>query len=110
MACNRVRHALLLGMDKKRDPLASAVIAALGGPSATARIFGIKAPSVMAWYETGIPPARIMYLDIAYPEIMRKARKVKPEQMTDRAAASDDVQPPVGSGPRKKDKLAKLAA
>jgi hypothetical protein len=88
-------------MDKKRDPLATAVIAALGGPSATARIFGIKAPSVMAWYETGIPPARVMYLDVAYPEIMRNARKVKTEQMIDRVAASDDSQPPVGGTVRK---------
>lgn len=97
-------------MDKKRDPLASAVIAKLGGTTATARIFGIKPPSVSAWLEKGIPAARLMYLDLAYPEVMRQARKVKPEEMTDRAAASDDIQPPVGGGPKKGDKLARAAA
>lgn len=81
---------------KKRDPLAKAVIAELGGPTATARIFGIKPPSVMSWLEDGIPKARLMYLDVAYPKVMRAARKIKPEDEVDRAAASDDVQPPVG--------------
>lgn len=40
-----------------------------------------------------------------WPELL-KAKNGK----VDRLASSDDVQPPVGSGPTKKDKLAKLAA
>jgi hypothetical protein len=82
---------------KKRDRLAQAVIAELGGPTATARIFGIKPPSVMAWLEDGIPKARLMYLEVAYPKVMRVARKIKLDDETDRVAASDDVQPPVGT-------------
>jgi hypothetical protein len=81
---------------KKRDPLAIAVIRELGGPTATARIFGIKTPSVSGWLEKGIPPARLMYLELAHPKEMQAARKVKPDEEVDRAAASDDVQPPVG--------------
>lgn len=88
-------------MDKKRDPFASRVIAALGGPAATARIFGIKPPSVMGWLEKGIPPARLMYLDVAYPEVMRRARKVKNGDVVDRAAASDDAQNNPGGTVRK---------
>lgn len=77
---------------KKRDPLASAVISELGGPAATARIFGIKPPSVMGWLEKGIPSARLMYLDLAYPKVMRKARKVKDNGEMERIAAIDDTQ------------------
>jgi hypothetical protein len=90
---------------KTRDPLANAVITELGGPTATARIFGIKPPSVMSWLEDGIPKARLMYLEVAYPQVMQKARKVKLDDETDRAAASDDAQPPVG-GITKNTKLA----
>ena len=81
---------------KKRDPFAAAVIRELGGPTATARIFGIKTPSISGWLEKGIPPARLMYLEVAHPKALRAARKIKPEDEVDRAAASDDVQPPVG--------------
>jgi hypothetical protein len=89
------------------DPLARSVISALGGTKAVADIFGIKQPSVSGWLETGIPAARLMYLDVAYPEIMRKARKGKNGNAIDRAAASDDTQPPVG-GSSGGEKLAKV--
>jgi hypothetical protein len=77
---------------KKRDPLASAVISELGGPAATARIFGIKPPSVMGWLEKGIPSARLMYLEVAYPKVMRAARKIKENGVIDNVAAIDDTQ------------------
>lgn len=38
------------------------VIEALGGTAAVARIFGIAMPSVTAWKDAGIPPARMMFL------------------------------------------------
>lgn len=81
---------------KKRNSFAAAVIRELGGPAATARIFGVKPPSISGWLEKGIPQARLMYLEVAYPKVMRAVRKIKPEDEIDRAAASDDVQPPVG--------------
>lgn len=79
------------------DPLARAVVAALGGTAETARIFGIKQPSVTGWLAKGIPKSRLMYLDAVYPEVMRLARKVKNGDVIERAAASDDVQAPVGT-------------
>jgi hypothetical protein len=77
---------------KKRDPLAAAVISELGGPAATARIFGIKPPSVMGWLEKGIPSARLMYLEVAFPKVMRAARKIKENGFMDGLAATDDTQ------------------
>lgn len=81
------------------NPLAVAVVAALGGVAQTARIFNIKQPSVVGWLNKGIPSARLMYLDAVYPEVMRLARKVKNGDVIDRVAASDDTQYPVGSLP-----------
>ncbi|WP_454752180.1 hypothetical protein [Cupriavidus necator] len=49
------------------DP--NAIINKLGGTSAVAQIFNIKPGSVSEWRHTGIPPARLMYLRLAHPEI-----------------------------------------
>lgn len=85
-------------MDKKRDPFAVAVIAELGGPAKTARLFKISTPSVTNWKIKGIPPARLMYLDVAQPAVLAKVRaRLKKEKDISPVAASDDVQPPVGS-------------
>lgn len=83
-------------MDKKRNEFACAVIADLGGPAATARIFKIKSPSVIGWMSQGIPPARMMYLEVAYPEVVNRANEIAGID------ASDDVQPPVGTPKRPK--------
>jgi 2'-5' RNA ligase len=87
-------------MDKKRDPFATTVIDLLGGPAATARLFKIKMPSVSGWKKKGLPPARLMYLEVARPEILEQARKrlhktVEPSGIE----SEDDVQPPVGTPP-----------
>lgn len=91
-------------MDKKRDPFAAAVIVELGGPAAAARLFNIKPPSVIGWRKKGIPPARLMYLEVARPEVLERARKrlrrpkgapVEPGAID----SEDDVQPPVGTPP-----------
>lgn len=85
-------------MDKKRDPFAKAVIAELGGTTATAELFGIEPPSVSNWKRKGIPPARLMYLEVAKPEVLARVRaKLKREKEISPVSASDDVQPPVGS-------------
>jgi hypothetical protein len=86
---------------KKRDPLASAVVAELGGVAATARIFGIKSPSVMGWLEKGIPSARLMYLDVAYAKEMRTARRLKNNGHIDELMATDDTQVSGGTSDRK---------
>ncbi|WP_316150467.1 hypothetical protein [Cupriavidus sp. BIC8F] len=53
------------------DP--NAIIDKLGGTSAVAQIFGIKPGSVSEWRHTGIPPARLMYIKLAYPELFSSA-------------------------------------
>jgi hypothetical protein len=77
---------------KKRDPLASAVIAELGGVAATARIFGVKSPSIMGWLEKGIPKARMMYLEVAYAKALRNARRIKSNGHIDELMTTDDTQ------------------
>lgn len=85
-------------MDKKRDPFAVAVIDALDGTTAVADLFGIEAPSVSNWKRKGIPPARLMYLELAKPEVLAAVRaKLQKEKPISPVAASDDTQPPVGS-------------
>ncbi|MCX4154967.1 MULTISPECIES: hypothetical protein [Paraburkholderia] len=85
-------------MDKNRDPFAIAVIKALDGTAATARLFGIEPPSVSNWKKTGIPPARLMYLEVARPEVLAQVRaELRKEKEIPAVAAADDVQPPVGS-------------
>lgn len=85
-------------MDKKRDPFAIAVIAALHGPAAVARLFKIRTPSVSNWKKKGIPPARLMYLEVAFPAELAKVRaRMKKEREIPPVAAEDDVQPPVGT-------------
>lgn len=46
------------------------VIDALGGTAAVARIFEVSMPSVSAWKEDGIPPARMMFLRFAYKKAL----------------------------------------
>lgn len=50
---------------------ASKLIDALGGTSDVARMFRISKPSVCKWRLVGIPEARMMYLQIAKPKLMR---------------------------------------
>lgn len=81
----------------KRDAVAEFVVKELGGPTATARLVGIKPPSVMGWLKKGIPKPWLKYFDLAYPDLMRKARKIQNGDAVDRAAASDDTQALGGS-------------
>lgn len=62
----------------------SAVIEALGGPSAVARIFGIHPQAVSMWKRAGIPKARRMYLKLAHPEAFQVGA---PPQEAETAAA-----------------------
>lgn len=51
---------------------ASNIIDALGGTSKTARLCGVKDPSVSEWRQTGIPKARLMYLRLARPDVFAR--------------------------------------
>lgn len=58
------------------------IIDALGGTSKTARLCGVKDPSVSEWRKEGIPPARLMFLRLARPKVfdsLEADRTAKPE-------------------------------
>lgn len=52
------------------------IISELGGTYAVARIFDIRPPSVTRWKVRGIPRARRMYLEVVYPELFGRPRKL----------------------------------
>ncbi|GKT20052.1 hypothetical protein AVHY2522_24655 [Acidovorax sp. SUPP2522] len=49
---------------------ATQIIRALGGSSAAARLFGIAVPSVTKWKKSGIPRPRMMFLELARPDLL----------------------------------------
>jgi hypothetical protein len=51
------------------------IIELLGGTAKVAQIFGIKMPSVSRWRKTGIPKARLMYLQVRYPKVFKEKNK-----------------------------------
>lgn len=50
---------------------ATQIIEALGDTAAVARMFGIRMPSVSEWKRTGIPPARLMYLEAVHKKRLK---------------------------------------
>ena len=52
------------------------IIDRLGGTTAAARFFEVKAPSVSEWRKTGLPRARLMYVRAMHPDIYAEAEKV----------------------------------
>lgn len=82
----------------------SKIIDRLGGPAKLAELLGYDkthggVQRIQNWKKRGIPAE----VKIKYPELFMT-------DLIDRIKASDDTQPPVGSGPTKKDKLARLTA
>lgn len=55
------------------------IIDSLGGTSIVAKIFGISTAAVAKWRRTGIPRARLMYLHVKYPKILKNAKQGKDE-------------------------------
>jgi hypothetical protein len=49
------------------------IIKRLGGTAEVARLFNIKAPSVSEWKRKGIPPARLQFIALARPDVLRPA-------------------------------------
>ena len=49
---------------------AAQVIDALGGTAAVARLFDARMPSISNWKRDGIPPARMMFLQLAYKKAL----------------------------------------
>lgn len=56
---------------EQQDAYASAVIDRLGGTSAVARIFDIRPSSVHQWRIDGLPKARLQYLRVAFPKVLK---------------------------------------
>lgn len=55
----------------------SILIDMLGGTSRVAEIFNISPPSVSEWRKSGIPEARMMYLEVKYKSVIKKFREEK---------------------------------
>lgn len=51
------------------DSEAIRVIAALGGTSAVAKMFKVTGGAVSQWKTKGIPESRLMYIELACPEV-----------------------------------------
>jgi len=47
----------------------------LGGNAAVSVIFSISSQAVSKWRKEGIPPARMMYLKLAYPHVFESEMK-----------------------------------
>lgn len=52
-----------------KDKKAEELITELGGVNAVARICKIASSSVSSWRKIGVPRARLMYLQLAYPNL-----------------------------------------
>lgn len=57
-------------MDKIK--LSIAIIDALGGPSAVARIFHMERASIRYWAKAGIPPNRLGQLRDLFPKVVKR--------------------------------------
>lgn len=58
---------------------ASDIIDKLGGTAHVARMFRIKQASVSEWRNKGIPPARVMYLEVVHPELFAAENSSTPK-------------------------------
>lgn len=56
------------------DKLANKVIDLLGGTTAVAVMCKVKPPSVSEWRKSGIPDARLMYLQAIRPDVFAEAQ------------------------------------
>jgi DNA-binding transcriptional regulator YdaS (Cro superfamily) len=90
----------------------------LGGDSAVARLLNVRPWAISKWRKK-LPGSRVIWLaeqtawkwtphDLS-PDLYPHPSDGLPEFLRPYIEAIDDTQPPVGSGPGKKDKLAKLA-
>lgn len=59
---------------------ASEIIDRLGGTTAVAELCKVKPPSVSEWREKGIPRARLMFLQLARPDVFDGERCVGADQ------------------------------
>lgn len=65
-------------MTNEEQSEAKRVIALLGGPTKTGKLFGISKGAVSQWHENGIPDSRMMFLRLARPDIFAAAAPDSP--------------------------------
>lgn len=53
----------------------SSIIDALGGNTKVAELFMISSQAVSKWRREGIPQARLMYLELARPDVFKSEEK-----------------------------------
>jgi hypothetical protein len=56
---------------RRMNKHATKIIENLGDTAEVARMFQIRMPSVSDWKITGIPKARMMYLQLAHPKALK---------------------------------------
>lgn len=62
-------------MKTKEKKEVARIIKALGGATRISELFAISPQACSAWRRKGIPPARMMYLRLAYPELFTPHNK-----------------------------------
>jgi hypothetical protein len=58
----------------------SEIIDRLGGTSKVAKECGIRMQSVSVWRKTVVPPARLMYFRLKYPEVFANEESLLPSE------------------------------
>lgn len=67
------------------------IIESLGGTAEVSRIFDLSMPSVSDWKKTGIPKARMMFLEVAHPRALRGIDIGAATSDADRGSVADKV-------------------
>lgn len=60
----------------------SDLIDQLGGTTEAAKFFDVSAPSISEWRRTGLPKARMMYLQLARPDLFRNVSRAQGDPRT----------------------------
>ena len=61
---------LVLPDNRAMNKAATQIIDSLGGTAEVSRMFGVRMPSVSDWKKTGIPKARMMFLEVAHKKAL----------------------------------------
>ena len=65
------------------------IIDALGGSGEVARLCEVSVSAVSQWRKDGIPRARLMYIQLAHPEIFGKTQKSRVRRRNHEAAPAN---------------------
>lgn len=74
---------------------ANTIIDALGGSTEVARLCRVTVGAVSQWRHDGIPHARLMYLQLARPDVFARLKKRKRRRRIADVSPDIDRDPPV---------------